>query len=304
MARTIAKETSVGARIGIIILILFGLMVIAALTATLILLFNGTKASGNVAIIPVEGVILASGDSYDGIVTADTILADIAKAEDDPAIKAVVFRINSPGGSVVGSDEIVTAINNMEKPSVAVIREAGASGAYWAASATDHVIANSMSITGSIGVIGSYLSFGKFLSEWNVTYNQLISGDRKDVGTPFREPTPAEKQFLQQKLDTIHEYFIDSVAENRNMSVDEVTKYADGSFLLGTEAKDAGLVDELGGEEQAYAWLNATYGIEAEPVVYEHKMSLLEALASLKQQSLIPAALSGATSEAMVPMAR
>jgi protease-4 len=300
---------STATKIWVTLLILFGLAIIGAFTAAVITLFNGAGGGygANVAVIPVEGVLVANDDGSfgSGVAASDTLLEDIRKAEGESSIKAVIFRINSPGGSAVASDEVATAIRRMQKPSVAVIREVGASGAYWVASATDHVVANPMSVTGSIGVLGSYLSFGRFLEHWNVTYNQLISGEMKDVGTPFRELTPQERLFLQQKLDAIHEYFLQSVAENRNMSAEQVRPLADGRFFLGSEAKENGLVDQLGGEEEALDWINATIKAEPVTVVYEHRRSLLDVLTSLSaQRSLTPAAALQAMQEESVPMAR
>jgi protease IV len=311
MAQKEQPDMKISTKIIIAVIIMFGLAIIASVVAAIIMLFSGTQSTfgANVAVIPIEGVLVASGESnaFSGVVTSDTLIDDISRAEEDDSIKAVLFRINSPGGSAVASDEVATAIARMKKPSVAVIREVGASGAYWSASAADHVIANRMSVTGSIGVIGSYLSFGRFLEHWNVTYNQLIAGDQKDVGTPLRELTPQERLFLQEKLDAIHQMFIESVAANRNMSVADLTPLADGRFFLGVEAKDAGLVDELGGETEALAWLNKTIGTEPVTVVYEHKASLLDVLAGLSAQGRLPSALEQAAAletRQQAPMAR
>ncbi len=279
-----SKEPPLGAKLVIAAVLLFILALAGAFTAGVIILFGGEGRGGaNVAVIPVEGLILAGevDSPFDGVVTSDEILESIARAEEDEAIKAVIFRINSPGGSAVASDEVTRAIRSMKKPSVAVIREVGASGAYWVASAADHVIANPASITGSIGVLGSYLSFGRFLDEWNVTYNRLVSGELKDVGTPFRELTPAEEQFLQGKLDAIHELFIREVARNRNLSVAAVRELADGRFFLGAEAVKAGLIDEVGTEEEALDWINATLGFTPVSVEYRGEESLISLLASL-----------------------
>ncbi len=298
-----------GMKIGISILILLALATIASVIAAMILLFQGrSMATGNVAVITMEGVILAgTGSARGGIVGSDTILEDIRTAEETKSIKAVIFRVNSPGGSAVASDEVVTAIQGMEKPSVAIIRETGASGAYWIASAADHVIANRMSVTGSIGIIGSYLSFGRFLEHWNVTYNQLVSGEMKDVGTPFREIEPNEREFLAEKLALIHAFFVESVAENRNLSVEEVEPLADGRFFLGSEALSHGLVDALGGEREAVAWLKETHGIEAELVEYTHTPTLMQLLSELgAARSLTPEAALAQYAEQgrAVPMAR
>ncbi len=297
------KETRIGMKIIIGLLILFGLAIIGSFLAALIMIFSGVEGSfgANVAVIPVEGVLLATGGGGFGsdILTSEDLIEDIEYAEEDDNIEAVVFLINSPGGSAVASDEIATAILEMEKPSVAVIREVGASGGYWVASANDHIVANRMSVTGSIGVIGSYLSFGRFLDRYNVTYNQLISGDRKDAGTPFRELDADERAYIQEKLDAIHWYFIQAVAANRNMSAEDVDALADGSILLGYEALELGLIDELGGEQEALDWINATLHIEPVTVVYEHEPSLMEVLAGLRADPL-----AGLDAGVSVPMAR
>jgi len=308
MKQTEPSELSLTAKIWIVIMILCGLAFIATLVAAVILLFSGTDTvyGANVAVIPIEGEILVGGNDF-GVVSSDTVIEDLRIADEDERIEAVILRINSPGGSAVASDEIAAAVQNLSKPSVAVIREVGASGAYWIASSSDHVVANRMSITGSIGVIGSYLSFGKFLNRWNVTYNQLIAGDQKDLGTPFRELTPAEKRFLEEKLDLIHEEFIIAVAANRNMTVEQLRPLAQGQFFLGSEAKKNGLIDELGGERQALDWLK-TQGIE-EPVlvVYEHEPSIVDLLSGLSAEGPTPeAALQALSRDAAtdVPMAR
>jgi protease IV len=308
MAAKQKEGMGTGMKILITVVIIFSLAMVASIVAAIIMLFGNEDVAfgANVAVIPIEGVIMASGESnaFQGVVTSDTIIDDIERAEEDPSIKAVLFRINSPGGSAVGSDEIAAAIRSMEKPSVALIREVGASGAYWAASAADHVVANRMSITGSIGVIGSYLSFGQFLKDWNVTYNQLISGDRKDVGTPYRELAQQERLYLQEKLDAIHTIFTDSVAENRNMSAERVAALADGGFFLGFEAKERGLVDALGGEREALDWINAT--IKKEPVTVEctHEPTLLDLLSQLSAQGRSPETMLQALSQQQAPLAR
>lgn len=299
------QETKTGTKLLIALAILFGLALIGSLLASMILLMSGgeRQAMGaNVALIPVEGVLLASSDRYagSGIVTSDLLIEQIERAEEERQIKAVIFLINSPGGSAVASDEVATAIAEMEKPSAAVIREVGASGAYWVATATDHVIANPMSVTGSIGVISSYLSFGRFLEEWNVTYNRLVAGERKDLGTPFRELDEEEQAFLQEKLDRIHGHFIAAVAENREMETAEVEPYADGRLLLGSEALDAGLIDDLGGKQAALDWINTTLRIEPKTILYEQQVSILDVLASLQGED----PLSKLGLETSVPMAR
>ena len=162
-------------------------------------LFNGTKL-GNVALISVNGVIMGGdggGSLGQTIASSKTIVSFLEDAEKRTNVKAILLEINSPGGGAVASDEIASQIKSMKKPVVSVIREVGASGGYWIASATDHVIANRMSITGSIGVISSYLEFSELMKEYGVGYERLIAGKYKDVGTPFRKLEVEEKQLLQ-----------------------------------------------------------------------------------------------------------
>lgn len=284
------KELSLTTKLGVSFLLIILLGIVAATTAGIIMLFHKSTA-GNVAVISLEGVIAAGNNGLPqrGVVTSDLIINDLKDAAKRDDIKAIILLINSPGGSAVASDEVAQKVKTIKKPVIAVIREVGASGAYWIASSTDKIFANRMSITGSIGVIGSYLSFGRFLEHWNVTYNRLVAGELKDLGTPFRELTPRERAFLQEKLEKIHQEFIRTVAENRNLSVENVTAIADGRFLLGSEALDDGLIDRLGTLDDALEWINATLQIEPEPVFYTQKPSLVDVLSNLKTHPLTTA---------------
>jgi protease-4 len=235
--------------------------------------FTGIEAdslTGNVALIPVKGVIVAdSSDSFfDDAASSEDIVKLIEKAEEDARIKAIIIEINSPGGSAVASDEIAQALKKTNKTTVAWIREVGASGGYWVASATDHIVANRMSITGSIGVIASYLDFSGFIERYNVSYERLVSGKYKDMGTPFRELTPEERSIFQGVLDDLRDEFIDEVAVNRDMTRKDVERLATGLFYLGSEAQKLGLVDELGGRDEVIAYIEETEGIKADIVKY------------------------------------
>jgi protease IV len=245
----------------IILVVLF--LVLFMLIPISLILFNGSTV-GNVAIIPIEGVIMGSGGSSfsQSIVNSQSIVELIKKADDNPSIKVILLEINSPGGSAVASDEIATAIKNTNKPTIALIREVGASGGYWVATATDHIIANRMSITGSIGVISSYLEFSGLMEEYGVSYQRLVAGNKKDIGTPLRKLSSKEEEILQKKLNKIHDYFIKEIAENRGLSVENVRKVATGEFYLGVEAKELNLIDQLGNKESVEKYIKETYSIE------------------------------------------
>ena len=208
----------------------------------------------------------------------------IRRANRNDRIKAIIFEINSPGGSAVGSEEIANEIKKINKTTVAWIRETGASGAYWIASSTDHIIANRMSLTGSIGVIASYLGFAGFLEDHNVSYERLVSGDLKDIGMPFKELTPEERVLFEKTLDSIRDYFIEDVAKNRNLNKKDVEKIATGMFYLGSEAKELGLVDELGGRDEVINYVEKQIGEEVDLVTYKKERGLLSSLSEVMNE--------------------
>ncbi|PIZ51870.1 signal peptide peptidase SppA [Candidatus Woesearchaeota archaeon CG_4_10_14_0_2_um_filter_33_13] len=246
-------------------------------------MFDGNKV-GNVALIPIEGVITTSGGSYlgDSTVSSKEVVNYIKDAEESELVQVIMLEINSPGGSAVASDEIAIAVKKVQKPVIAVIREAGASGGYWIASSTDYIIANKMSTTGSIGVISSYLEFSGLMQDYGVGYERLVAGENKDMGTPFRKLTDKEKIILQGKLDKIHQFFIEEIAENRNMSIMDVKNLATGEFYLGIEAYQLGLVDALGTRDTAEEYIKKTYGLEEiDYVVYQKEVSFFELLSGV-----------------------
>lgn len=248
--------------------------------------FFSRNVLGNVAKIPIQGLITGDGQSYLGrnTVSSATIVEFIQEAEGNPQIKVILLEINSPGGSAVASDEIATAVKPAQKPVIALIRETGASGAYWIASAADYIIANRMSITGSIGVLSSYLEFSGLMKEYGVNYERLVAGKYKDLGSPFTPLTEEERQILQKKLDKIHNFFIEEIAANRRLNKATVQELATGEFFLGVEAQQLGLIDEVGDLSTVEEHLKQNYGLTTiEYVVYEKKPGLLDLLSSVAE---------------------
>lgn len=269
--------------------IVIGLLILSFILAFFVSLSLGgdfENLDGNVAVISISGPITAQSGSYlfEEVSSADDIIRLIKKANEDASIKAIVFEINSPGGSAVASDEIASEIKKVNKTNVAWIREIGTSGAYWIASSSDHVIANRMSITGSIGVIASYLGFSGFIEDHNVTYERLVSGKYKDLGSPFKDLTPEERKLFEASLKDIHDYFIDEVAQNRNLPRREVERLATGQFFIGKDAKDLGLVDELGSRDEVIAYVESQIGEEADFVMYTTNKGLLAALSGVMDE--------------------
>jgi len=235
-----------------------------------------------IAVIPIKGAITVegTGDFFSGSgVSSNTVTEFIKKSNEDESIKGIILEINSPGGGVVASEEIANAVKESKKPVVSWIREVGASGAYWIASASDAIVADPLSLTGSIGVVSSYLEFGGLIEEHNITYERLVSGKYKDTGTPFRELKEEERNILQSKLDIVYDYFITDVANNREMEKEKIQEIATGMFYLGSEAKETGLIDYLGGKEKALEVMKELTGLEELQLVsFQERKSLFELL--------------------------
>ncbi len=280
-----------GSRWAYALKVIIGLIILSFFISVFLSVFIGNgfeNIDGNVAVIEITGIIIAEEDTgllFDDVSSSDEITKLIRKADKNDRIKAIIFEINSPGGSAVASDEIALEIKKINKTTVAWIREIGTSGAYWIASSTDYVIANRMSITGSIGVISSYLGFSGFLEEHNITYERLVAGRLKDLGSPFKELTEEERALFEKSLDAIHDYFVDEIAKNRNLRKSDVKKIATGMFYLGVEAKELGLVDELGSREEVINYIEKQIGEETDLVEYKKEKGFLGSLSQIIGQS-------------------
>lgn len=185
------------------------------------------------------------------------------RAQENPQIKAVLLSVDSSGGDGVAGEEIANTLKALEKPSVAVIRSVGASAAYWAATGADRVFASRISDVGGIGVTASYLDESRKNVQDGYTYVELTSTPYKDVGDPSRPLTAAEKALVISDLKKIHEVFVDDVAANRNIERGEVAKLANGLTVIGTDALQYKLIDELGDFADATDYISKQIG---EPV--------------------------------------
>ncbi|HEY6085319.1 MAG TPA: signal peptide peptidase SppA [Nitrospira sp.] len=229
-----------------------------------------------IALVRIEGVIL----------DAQSTVTDLKRFGENPSIKAIVLRIDSPGGGVVPSQEIYDAVQRVRnKNSKAVIASMGtvaASGGYYIASATDRIIANPGTLTGSIGVIMETANVEGLLKKIGVEGIVVKSGKFKDVGSPLRKMSEEEHALLQSVMDDVHKQFIDAVAAGRAMDVSAVQALADGRIFTGRQAKEVRLVDELGNLEDAIQLAADLGGIEGEPKVVEprRRFSLRELIES------------------------
>ena len=169
-------------------------------------IFTSNVKNETIVIIPIDGTILSdsSGAQFGEKITASTdIIEFLDKANKDKNVKGIILEINSPGGSALASKEIVDKVKSIEKPIVSWIREVGASGAYWVASASDKIIADELSITGSIGVISSYLEFSGLLEDYNITYEDLRTGKYKGIQSPYKKLNEEERDILLKSQATV-----------------------------------------------------------------------------------------------------
>lgn len=265
----------------IVIAIIIAIVLIAIAISTA----KKSAIGANIALIYINNeILLTESPSFlpYAATYADDVIGNIEGATASPSIKAIIFEINSPGGSAVASSEIADAIKKVQaanKTAVALIREQGTSGAYWIASSCEHVIAHPLAITGSIGVLASYLEISGLLERYNITYERLVKGEHKDILSPFRELSDEERSMIEKKLDIIYKTFIEEVALNRNLSKEQVQELADGMFCLGKEAKELGLVDELGSRQEAINYVEAKHNIKARIKEYKKEKSLFEQFA-------------------------
>jgi protease-4 len=220
------------------------------------------SGSGSVGIIELNGVIMDS----------KKILKKLDNFDEDDAIKAVVLRLNSPGGSVAPSQEIYEAVKAYKKPLVVSMSSVAASGAYYIACGAKKVFANPGTITGSIGVIMEFLNLQK-LYEWaKVQRYSVKTGRYKDVGAEYREMTADERALLQNMVDDVLGQFRKAVSTGRKIPLERVVEIADGRIFSGQQAKEAKLVDELGTLQDAVNEAAKEAKIEGKPhVVYSEK---------------------------------
>jgi protease-4 len=252
--------------------IVFGGMFISLFGFLLVLYFavksdtseGGSEGGDKVGVVEITGTIMDSKRT----------LKELNHFADADHIKAIVLRIDSPGGSVGPSQEIYDAVKRIraKKKVVASMGSLAASGGFYVACAADKIYANPGTLTGSIGVIMEMPNVQGLLKWAGVEMNTLKAGKMKDSGSPFRDMTPEERAYFEGMLADVHEQFIEAVAAGRKLTVEEVKPLADGRVFSGRQAKEAKLVDELGGIEAAVAEAGKLGGISGEPKTeYPHK---------------------------------
>jgi len=249
-------------------------------------------AGDAVAVIDLNGTITSDQPQSlsSSLITPSQVKELLDQADNLNQVKAVVIKVNSPGGSVVASDEIYHLLLDFDKPVVIWMGEMAASGGFYISCAGDYVFAHPDTLTGSIGVISQFINAEEFLNKYGIEAVVITSGPHKDMGSLFRGMTDEEQQIWGDMIDQIYNDFVQIVADGRNLSEETVRELADGRVYTGQQALEHGLVDAVGLTSDAIAKASELGGIEGEPQVIELKStpSLLESLYSLQARSAIP----------------
>lgn len=262
--------------LGLVVLLLCGVIAIAGTLAMVAISSYGASDLGvgdAVAIVRVEGIISSgkSPASYAGGVFSEEIVKHLEWAEADASVKAIVLRVNSPGGGVVASNEIYEKLLEIDKPIIASMGETAASGGYYIACAADRIVANPATMTGSIGVISQIVDLEELLEKVGVEVIVIKSGRHKDIGSFHRDMTDEEQALFQAMIDEVYQGFVQIVAEGRGLSEEGVRELADGRVYTGAQAKQMGLVDELGNLPRAIELAAEMGGIVGEPRLVEYQ---------------------------------
>lgn len=227
----------------------------------------------NIAVVPIVGDIYIDEPTNDGsespaIANADEVLALLNSAEQDSHIDGVLIRIDSLGGTPVASELISNALKRSPLPIATVIREYGTSGGYLAATGADVIFASAFSDVGGIGISMSYLGNWEQNAKDGLRFVPLISAPLKDYGNPNKPLTPDERALIERDLQIYHDHFVRMVSENRNISIQEVEKLADGSSMPGSLALKNKLIDALGDQEATRNWFAERLGMSHDDIVF------------------------------------
>jgi len=220
-----------------------------------------------VAVLEIQGIIASSQKTIENLI----------RFRDDPTVRAIVLRIDSPGGGVGPSQEIYEELKKAAKikPLVASMGSVAASGGYYVAAPAKRIFANPGTITGSIGVLLEFVNLEELFGKIGFKVQIIKSGEHKDMGSPTRTLRPEERRLLQEFIENVHSQFVRAVAESRSLDEQKVRGLADGRIFSGEQALNSGLVDELGNLQDAIACAAGLSGIEGKPkVVYPPKDSL------------------------------
>jgi protease-4 len=268
--------------------------VLACLVVLIVLLIMSascTYAQNKVAVISLSGPIQSesSGFLFGGsVITPESVRNELDRAKNDTAVKAIVIQVDSPGGSVAASQEIANLLGEVKKPIVVSMSDLAASGGYYISAGADKIVALPGTLTGSIGVISEMPNLKGLFAKLGIDMQVFKAGEHKDMYAGFRELTPEEQTIMQDMTDQLYNQFIQVVANGRTLSEDKVRELATGQLYTGIQAKELGLVDELGGLDTAIDEAAGLAGISQPEVEYYKPQtpSLLNSLLGMGWQKL------------------
>ncbi len=242
--------------------IMFFYLIMVGLTSdrTEVVVGSGDK----IAVVELNGVILSSEET----------VRQFKKYRDNHSIKGILFRVDSPGGGVVASQEIFEEVKKTRdagKPVVVSMGALAASGGYYVSCCASKIVSNPGTLTGSIGVISQFMRYDSLLGKIGVGVNTIKSGKFKDAGNPFRQMSEEDKKYFQDLMDNVHRQFISAVEYERDLDHDSVIAFADGRVFTGEQALEMGLVDTLGTYEDAIMIVAKLAGIKGEPSIVQEK---------------------------------
>lgn len=271
----------IGGLVTCFLLFFAAMLVFSLMTGVTEVYRSGSK--DKVSVLHVNGTIMSgSGGSYNH----GMFMSQLEEVFSDSSVKAVVIQMDTPGGGVIESEEIYKKINDLKseynKPYVSYMNSMAASGGYYISANADKIVANKNTLTGSIGVIMSSLNIGELLEDYGVKMEVIKSGKHKDIMSAYREMTDEEREILQSFIDESYGYFVDIVAEGRDIPKDEVITIADGRVYSAKQALKLNLVDEIGDLDAAIAVSEGLANIENATVVeYWQTPPLLSSLGAL-----------------------
>jgi protease-4 len=263
-------------------------IIIAAVVIAVILMgvvvgigMRGPVAGGSIGVVEVTDIIYSP----------ENTIKDLKNFGDDVSIRAIILRINSPGGVVAASQEIYDMVKRQQqkKPVISSMESVAASGAYYISLPSDVIVANPGTITGSIGVIMEWPVLEKLLQKIGIEFEIIKSKEHKDIGSAYRRMTKQEKQIMQGVVTDVYDQFVKVTSEHRNIPVDSVLKYADGRVFTGSQAKELGFIDTLGSFETAVDIASDILGIEKPHLVYPpRRISLIDLFVKPMEHLILP----------------
>ncbi len=291
------KKTSTGRIVGFIFLGLFVLFIFSGgcfFLGYLGGLFSGgfgssfkttsafSSQTDSIYLIRMEGVISGTQSSSllnTPVITPEYMIEQLTQAEKNSNVKAILIRVNSGGGSAAASQEIFEELKKVKKPVVVSVGDICASGAYYISCAADKIVANRTSSVGSIGVILQVPNLEELYKKLGIKFTTIKQGKYKDVGSSDRPLTQEEEELFKKQTFKIYDQFIQDVAESRKISQDKVREIATGWVFLGTEAKELGLIDEIGTYKDAEKIAAQLGGIKGEPnIISKRQYNLIDML--------------------------